>query len=111
VIGIQTPQEATSLYHLWTLEEINHHMWCECPDDYDGQLCEVPKEQCEDADIVCFHGGTCVAKSMVDGLGFPETDYHCDCTTASTDDTDLLAGRYCQYEATSVCHQNDDNLL
>ena len=86
-------------------------MWCECPVDLDGRLCEIVKEQCEDEDIVCFHGGTCVSTLVEDANGNQETDYHCDCTTASTENTDLLAGRYCQYEASSVCDEDDDNLL
>jgi hypothetical protein len=118
VIGIQSPEEVVG--DLWTLEEINQHMWCDCPNDYDGRLCQVPKEQCrngngndddDDDSIVCFHGGTCVSTMVEDGFGNQDTDYHCDCTTASTDNTDLVAGRYCQYEASSVCDQEDGNLL
>ena len=97
--------------NLWTYEEINQHMWCECPIDVGGRLCDIPKEQCDDEMIVCFHGGSCVSTLVQDAFGHEETEYHCDCTTASTETTNLVAGRYCQYEATKVCSEDDGNLL
>ena len=90
------------------------HAGCDCPAAFAGFRCEYQKdpnyfadkvddplvvdEYVECGDNYCFHGGECNAYVLDNG----ETEYKCDCTTAATDST-LYAGRFCQYQMTSLC--------
>jgi hypothetical protein len=64
---------------------------CKCPQGFVGLKCETMVETCNDGKHVCFHGSSCVR------IG---NEYSCDCNTA---EGALVAGRYCQNEATSLC--------
>lgn len=56
----------------------------------------------ECGDDYCYYGGTC-NEYEVNG----ETEYSCDCSTAFSE-TDLYAGRSCQYRSTSFCSSLPD---
>jgi len=71
------------------------HMHCSCPDKFGGDFCEIPLQPCGDG--YCYNGGTCKQRGVNN-----EIIYHCDCSTANTDDADY-AGRFCQFKATSYC--------
>lgn len=75
------------------------HMHCECPDGFDGEVCELHRTPC--GDNFCFHGGTCLER-VVNG----EVVHHCDCRSASTADADY-AGRFCQFRAVNYCTKTD----
>jgi hypothetical protein len=86
-------------YQFWD-HQLSTGMYCDCPENYDGPLCEILKEPCGD-DFHCFHGGHCVARQVNE-----EWIHHCDCSLAGTGATSY-AGRYCQYEATSYCTKDE----
>lgn len=74
-----------------------HEQHCDCPDGFDGDLCQVQRTSC--GSNFCFHGGRCVERT-VDGQPL----FHCDCSAASTEEADY-AGRFCQFKATSYCNK------
>lgn len=86
-------QDLTNEYQFWENPSTTEH--CNCPDDWDGPFCEIPRVQC--GDNHCFYGATCL-EDVVDGKSL----HHCDCNTAATA-TDSYAGRFCQYPATIYC--------
>lgn len=107
-IGIRTPAEAEQMHHIWSSNEIDEHMQCLCLDDYGGPLCEAHAEIC--GDDICYHGGTCV-ETEINNSGVVTREYHCDCTTASDENSHLFAGKYCQHESTQFCSETDENLF
>jgi len=87
-------------YAFWYPNEKVDHMYCSCPDDKDGELCDIDRIPC--GSEFCFNGGSCVERE-VEG----EVLYHCDCTTASNGQTDF-AGRACQFQAEEYCTTGND---
>ena len=133
-IGIQSPDEVSTVNHLWTAEEIQAHMYCVCPTtrNFSGPLCDVPAQTCGGvigggssgstnnnnnnntvaiSDRQCYYGGTCVTTTITNALGSTIDQYHCDCSTAHSSTTNRIAGTYCQYQATAICDVNNRNLF
>ena len=93
VLGLTSPNQQHDLVHLFS--NMDEFQRCECPAGYGGKLCDVPRIQC--GSHHCFNGGSCLER--FDG----ETKkFHCDCSSATGDDF-FYAGRFCQYQSTSVC--------
>ena len=81
-----------AVYHYWD-DDSSHLQHCECPAEFDGKYCEIPKEKCGSGH--CFHDATCLER-VVDGV----TLHNCECPV---DQDVAYAGRFCQYQATSYC--------
>eukprot|EP00545_Synedropsis_sp_CCMP1620_P011500 CAMPEP_0119014572 /NCGR_PEP_ID=MMETSP1176-20130426/9979_1 /TAXON_ID=265551 /ORGANISM="Synedropsis recta cf, Strain CCMP1620" /LENGTH=673 /DNA_ID=CAMNT_0006967775 /DNA_START=195 /DNA_END=2216 /DNA_ORIENTATION=- len=77
------------------------HMMCVCPPGFGGKLCDVPMDAC--GSHQCYHGGTCIDRTAGDGT----KKYHCDCSSAETDDS-AYAGRFCQYKSTAFCTKTNN---
>ncbi len=84
-------------------------MFCKCPRGFGGPLCEAPAEYCGNSKgHVCLNGGTCVATNVQASNGMLQSQqHHCDCTTASNENKDSFAGKYCEHKATSICANSD----
>jgi len=70
---------------------------CVCPAGYIGLTCEYEVKTCKDKNTACFLGSHCV-----DEEGLPST---CDCE-AGFNSINQMAGKYCQYQATSICTED-----
>jgi hypothetical protein len=78
---------------------------CVCPPGLVGTQCEATASTCHESP--CLNGASCIGMgSAIARSGLQ--DFYCDCTTASTEDG-FFAGRYCQYESTSVCRSGDNS--
>jgi hypothetical protein len=112
VVGIDSPEEAILMYHLWDADEAGDHMRCICPTGFGGQYCQAPiaKEGLSCGSYHCLNGGICVETSFLtqDQDGTVQTDYHCDCSNAGADLGTRFGGRFCQYEASEFCTDEDD---
>jgi hypothetical protein len=50
--------------------------------------------------------------TTVTSQGVATTEFHCDCTTAASDEEeDRFAGRYWEAKSTAFCDDEDDNLF
>ena len=64
---------------------------------YIGLTCEYEVKTCKDKNTACFLGSHCV-----DEEGLTST---CDCE-AGFNSINQMAGKYCQYQATSICTED-----
>jgi len=71
---------------------------CVCPAGYIGLTCEYEVKTCKDKNTACFLGSHCV-----DEEGLPST---CDCEAGFNSSNHRMAGKFCQYKATSICTKN-----
>ena len=83
-------------------ETLFESQYCMCPDGYSGDECEHAPQPCGD-ELICLNGGSCV-KLNDNGV---ET-YHCDCTSAGTEDR-AFAGEACEYPSSTICSEELDN--
>jgi len=81
------------LYDYWK-KNLNYQ-YCECPDDFNGNLCEIQSDKC--GEHHCFHGGECV--TITEGSNHK---HHCDCNRAHTKDV-AYGGIFCQFESKNFC--------
>jgi hypothetical protein len=97
--GKRTAVDQSDEYLYWINDEnLDDDIYCECPDNWDGPLCSIPKIPCGPAH--CFNGASCVALANASNYG--ALTYHCDCTVANNAN-ESYAGNYCQYKATEYC--------
>lgn len=67
---------------------------CKCPASFTGLTCETKVQSCSSVGShICLHGSTCVQAGDT---------YTCDCN-AIVDSRTRFAGKYCQYQSTSLC--------
>jgi hypothetical protein len=78
------------------------YQYCDCPNGFTGTTCETFSNRC--GENLCFNGGTCVTAD-VEG----EEVHHCDCRDEDEDGT-YYAGRFCQYESTEVCEEEENTV-
>lgn len=76
-----------------------------CPPGLVGTRCEATASTCRESP--CLNGASCIGiGSAIARSGLQ--DFFCDCTTAYAEHG-FFAGRYCQYESTSVCRSGDNS--
>jgi hypothetical protein len=82
--------------------------YCLCPEGFHGFTCETAKQTLCGEDHICNHGSRCVKGQIEDGSDL----YYCDCSSINggTTSTTRYAGRFCQYEATDVCYNNNTDV-
>ena len=94
-LGRPDPDKDPMAYQVYLTTNVNRDFaWCDCPQGFLGELCELSSIPC--GDKVCFNNAQCLEVRNDEG----EIRHECDCQ--NTDDT-VFAGKYCQYEATSTC--------
>jgi len=103
-IGAPPPSE-TLAYGYWDAYRTDDFQYCRCPEGFAGLFCEADETPCGNSkeDGICYHGSVCVES----GEG---EEFYCDCNAANKRKEGLFAGRYCQYEASSVCPSNHNGL-
>lgn len=67
---------------LWDVPSIDG-MRCECPDGYQGVLCQYQVEVCGQGEHLCLHGSRCVQENdNGSGGGASSGSYRCECDNA-----------------------------
>lgn len=92
----------TAVYNAFWATHDGNFQFCECPEGYFGNECQVEGEKCGDSH--CFNGAACLQTLDSDG----KTTYQCDCRAAN-DNEKSYGGEYCQAESTTFCTKNPDH--
>ena len=98
------PDISTDDAYWYNPEKSEDYQYCECPDGFSGEECEIGgDEKCGESE--CFNGGTCISR-IISGTEV----HHCDCRDAGGDGV-YYAGKYCQYESTEVCKDDGETVF
>lgn len=100
-LGFKDYKDALSEYQDYWDDNFNDTlMHCLCKDGFFGSRCEVTSTKCDSKH--CFNGGSCKQVAKKDGTVVEV----CDCSTAGGTNR-KFSGKYCQYEATAFCANED----
>jgi hypothetical protein len=78
------------------------NLYCECPDGYAGQQCEISFVICEGDQLTCKNGSPCVvAQSDTGG-----TYRHCECDGARSDLNTIYGLHFCRSAGMMYCSEN-----